>query len=121
MDVEILARLQFAITIMFHYIYPPLSIGIGLLLVIMEGIYMKTKNPVYWEMTKFWTKVFALTFAIGVATGIVMEFEFGTNWANYSRYVGDVFGSALAAEGVFAFFLRVRFFSDFAIWLGPCQ
>jgi cytochrome d ubiquinol oxidase subunit I len=109
MDVEILARLQFAITIMFHYIYPPLSIGIGLLLVIMEGIYMKTKNPVYWEMTKFWTKVFALTFAIGVATGIVMEFEFGTNWANYSRYVGDVFGSALAAEGVFAFFLESGF------------
>lgn len=109
MDVEILARVQFAITIMFHYIYPPLSIGIGLLLVIMEGIYMKTKNPVYWEMTKFWTKVFALTFAIGVATGIVMEFEFGTNWANYSRYVGDVFGSALAAEGVFAFFLESGF------------
>jgi cytochrome bd ubiquinol oxidase subunit I len=109
MDVEILARLQFALTIMFHYIYPPLSIGLGLILVIAEGIYLKTKDPVYLEMAKFWTKVFALTFAIGVATGIVMEFEFGTNWAHYSRFVGDVFGSALAAEGVFAFFLESGF------------
>lgn len=109
MDVEILARVQFAVTIMFHYIYPPLSIGLGIILVIMESIYVKTKDPHYLEMAKFWTKVFALTFAIGVATGIVMEFEFGTNWATYSRYVGDVFGSALAAEGVFAFFLESGF------------
>lgn len=109
MDVEILARIQFAVTIMFHYIYPPLSIGLGLILVIMESIYLKTKDPFYLKMAKFWTKVFALTFALGVATGIVMEFEFGTNWATYSRYVGDVFGSALAAEGVFAFFLESGF------------
>lgn len=109
MDAEILARLQFAVTIMFHYIYPPLSIGLGVVLVITETIYLKTKNPLYLEAAKFWTKVFALTFAIGVATGIVMEFEFGTNWATYSRYVGDVFGSALAAEGVFAFFLESGF------------
>lgn len=109
MDVEILARLQFAITIMFHYIYPPLSIGLGLILVIIEGVYLKTGKPIWLEMAKFWTKVFALTFALGVATGIVMEFEFGTNWATYSRYVGDVFGSALAAEGVFAFFLESGF------------
>jgi cytochrome d ubiquinol oxidase subunit I len=109
MDVEILARLQFALTIMFHYIYPPLSIGLGLALVIIEGIYLATKNPLYLDMAKFWAKVFALTFAFGVATGIVMEFEFGTNWATYSRYVGDVFGSALAAEGVFAFFLESGF------------
>lgn len=109
MDVEILARLQFALTIMFHYIYPPLSIGLGLILVITEAIYLKTKNPLYKRMARFWTKVFALTFAIGVATGIVMEFEFGTNWSTYSRYVGDVFGSALAAEGIFAFFLESGF------------
>lgn len=109
MNVEILSRFQFALTIMFHYIYPPLSIGLGLLLVLMEGAFLKTKDPVYHQMAKFWTKVFALTFAIGVATGIVMEFEFGTNWATYSRYVGDVFGSALAAEGVFAFFLESGF------------
>ena len=109
MDVEILARLQFAFTVAFHYIYPPLSIGLGVILVMMEGMYLKTKNPLYEQMTKFWVKVFALTFAIGVATGIVMEFEFGTNWATYSRYVGDVFGSALAAEGIFAFFLESGF------------
>lgn len=109
MDVEILARVQFAVTIMFHYIYPPLSIGLGLILVIIEATYLKTNDPVYLRMAKFWTKVFALTFALGVATGIVMEFEFGTNWATYSRYVGDVFGSALAAEGVFAFFLESGF------------
>lgn len=109
MDVEILARVQFALTIMFHYIYPPLSIGLGLVMVVIEGIYLKTKNPIYLQMAKFWTKIFALTFAMGVATGIVMEFEFGTNWATYSRYVGDVFGSALAAEGIFAFFLESGF------------
>lgn len=109
MDVEILARLQFALTIMFHYIYPPLSIGLGLALVIIEGMYLKTGKPLYLQMAKFWTRIFALTFAMGVATGIVMQFEFGTNWATYSRYVGDVFGSALAAEGVFAFFLESGF------------
>jgi cytochrome d ubiquinol oxidase subunit I len=109
MDLEILSRLQFAITIAFHYIYPPLSIGLGVVMVVMEGMYLKTKDKFYENMTKFWVKVFALTFAIGVASGIVMEFEFGTNWASYSRFVGDVFGSALAAEGIFAFFLESGF------------
>jgi cytochrome d ubiquinol oxidase subunit I len=79
------------------------------MLVIIEGLWLKTRNPLYHQMARFWTKVFALTFAIGVATGIVMEIEFGTNWATYSRYVGDVFGSALAAEGIFAFFLESGF------------
>ncbi len=109
MDVEILARIQFAFTIAFHYIYPPLSIGIGLIMVIMEGNYLRTGEKVYEQMARFWTRIFALTFGIGVATGIVMEFEFGTNWATYSRYVGDVFGSALAAEGIFAFALESGF------------
>jgi len=109
MDTEILARIQFALTVGFHYIYPPISIGLGVLLVIMEGMYIKTKNKLYESITKFWIKIFALIFVIGVATGIVMEFEFGTNWATYSRFVGDVFGSALAAEGVFAFFLESGF------------
>ena len=109
MDVLTLSRIQFGATVAFHYIYPPLSIGLGVLLVVMEGLWLKTQKPVYHQMARFWTKVFALTFAIGVATGIVMEFEFGTNWATYSRYVGDVFGSALAAEGIFAFFLESGF------------
>ncbi len=109
MNVEILARIQFAFTVAFHYIFPPLSIGLGLILVIMEGSYLKTKNELYKQMTHFWVKIFALIFGIGVASGIVLEFQFGTNWATYSRYVGDIFGSALAAEGVFAFFLESGF------------
>ncbi len=109
MDVLFLSRLQFAFTVGFHYIFPTLSIGLGVILVIMEGMYLKTNDELYHQMTRFWVKIFGLTFAIGVATGIVMEFEFGTNWAVYSRYVGDVFGSALAAEGVFAFFLESGF------------
>jgi len=109
MDVLILSRIQFGLTIGFHYIYPPLSIGLGVMLVLMEAAWLKTNNPVYHQMAKFWTSIFALTFALGVATGIVMEFEFGTNWATYSRFVGDVFGSALAAEGIFAFFLESGF------------
>lgn len=109
MDLEILSRLQFALTIAFHYIYPQLSIGLGVIMVIMEGMYLKTKDKFYENMTKFWSKIFALIFALGVVTGIVMEFEFGTNWASYSRFVGDVFGSALAAEGIFTFFLESGF------------
>jgi cytochrome d ubiquinol oxidase subunit I len=109
MDVVLLSRIQFGLNICFHYLYPPISIGLGLILVIIEGLYLKTKNPKYKEMTEFWIKIFALTFAIGVATGLVQGFAFGTNWARYSRFVGDVFGSALAAEGIFAFFLEAGF------------
>ena len=109
MDLETLSRIQFAFTASFHYIYPPLSIGLGVMLIFMEGMYIKTGNKIYETVTRFWIKVFALIFGIGVATGIVMEFEFGTNWATYSRYVGDIFGSALAAEGIFAFALESGF------------
>jgi cytochrome d ubiquinol oxidase subunit I len=104
-----LARLQFALTIMFHYLFPPLTIGMGVVLVYLEGMYLRTREPVYESAAKFWTSLYAVTFAMGVATGIVMEFQFGTNWAIYSRFVGDVFGSALAAEGIFAFFLESGF------------
>jgi cytochrome d ubiquinol oxidase subunit I len=109
MDAAILARLQFGLTAAFHYIYPPLSIGLAICLVTMETIWLKTRDEKYRAMTRFWSKIFGLTFAIGVASGIVLEFEFGTNWERYSRYVGDVFGSALAAEGIFAFFLESGF------------
>jgi cytochrome bd ubiquinol oxidase subunit I len=109
LDVLLLSRVQFALTIMFHYLFPPLSIGLGTLMVFMEGMYLRTGDRCYQAMTKFWTKVFAANFAMGVATGVVMEFQFGTNWANYARYVGDIFGSVLAAEGIFAFFLESGF------------
>jgi len=135
MDVVTLSRIQFALTIMFHYLFPPLAIGVGALLVFLEARYLKTRDPQFEAAAKFWTKIFALNFALGVASGIVMEFQFGTNWATYSRYVGDVFGSALAAEGIFAFFLesgflavlvfawdkvspRVHFFSTLMVALG---
>jgi cytochrome d ubiquinol oxidase subunit I len=109
MDLELLSRIQFGATISFHYLFPPLSIGLGLFLVIMEGTYLRTGNPIYHQMTRFWVRIFGLIFALGVASGIVMEFQFGMNWATYSRFVGDVFGSALAAEGIFAFFLESGF------------
>ena len=109
MDVVILSRIQFALNIGFHYFYPPLSIGLALVIVFMEGAFLKTKKEIYREMAKFWTKIFALSFAMGVATGLVQVFAFGNNWSAYARFVGDVFGSALAAEGVFAFFLEAGF------------
>jgi cytochrome d ubiquinol oxidase subunit I len=108
-DVVSLARFQFALTIMFHYLFPPLTIGMAVIMAYLEARYLWTKEIVYETAAKFWTQLFAVTFAMGVATGIVMEFEFGTNWAVYSRFVGDVFGSALAAEGIFAFFLESGF------------
>jgi cytochrome bd ubiquinol oxidase subunit I len=109
MDVVTLSRIQFALTIMFHYLFPPLAIGMGGFLVFLEAQYLRTGDARFESATKFWTRIFALNFALGVASGIVMEFQFGTNWAAYSRYVGDVFGSALAAEGIFAFFLESGF------------
>lgn len=109
LDVVLLSRIQFALTIMFHYLFPPLTIGLGVIIAYLEGRYVWTKETIYQEAARFWTGIFGVNFAIGVATGIVMEFEFGTNWAMYSRFVGDVFGSALAAEGIFAFFLESGF------------
>lgn len=108
-DTVFLSRIQFALTIMFHYLFPPLTIGMGIVLVYLGAMFLWTKDKAYQQAQKFWTKVFGLNFAIGVASGIVMEFQFGTNWATYSRFVGDVFGSALAAEGIFAFFLESGF------------
>ncbi len=108
-DPILLSRLQFALTIGFHYLFPPLSIGLAALMVLIEGRYLTTGDRTFEVMARFWTKVFALTFAMGVATGVVMAFQFGTNWAAFSRFVGDVFGAVLAAEGIFAFFLEAGF------------
>ncbi len=103
MDAELLHRTQFGLNLTFHYIYPPLSIGLSVALIIFEWLYLKTKDPVWEGITKFWIRVFALTFALGVATGVPLVFGFGTNWSRWSAYVGDVMGSVLAAEGLFAF------------------
>ena len=109
MDVVLLSRIQFAMTVGFHFIFPPISIGLAWLILIVETIGWRKKDEVYVRMGKFFGKILALTFAVGVATGIVMEFQFGTNWAEYSKFVGDIFGAPLAAEGVFAFFLESGF------------
>jgi cytochrome d ubiquinol oxidase subunit I len=109
MDAVLLARIQFAMTIGFHFIFPPLSIGLAWLIVWFMGRYKKTSSQEHKDQARFWIRIFALTFAIGVATGITMEFQFGTNWAAYSRYVGDIFGAPLAAEGLLAFFLESTF------------
>lgn len=109
MDPEFLSRVLFSLTSVFHFIYPPISIGLGLMMVLMGLIYLRSGNLMWRRMSFFWVKIYALVFAMGIATGIVLEFEFGTNWADYSRFVGNIFGSMLAAEGVFAFFLEGGF------------
>jgi cytochrome bd ubiquinol oxidase subunit I len=109
MDALILSRLQFAFAVSFHFIYPPISMGLGVLMVWFGWKYLRTKDPLWRQASFFWVKVYGLVFAMGIATGIVQEFEFGTNWAEYSRFVGNIFGSLLAAEGVFAFFLEGGF------------
>jgi cytochrome d ubiquinol oxidase subunit I len=108
-DVVLLSRLQFAICVIFHFLFVPLSIGLGLFVALAETRYYKTKDPKDKAATRFWAKIFTTTFIIGVATGITMEFSFGTNWANYARYVGDIFGAPLAAEALLAFFLESVF------------
>ncbi len=105
------ARAQFAMTAMFHWIFVPLTLGLSFLVAFFEGLYVKTGNEEWKRITKFWMKLFGINFAIGVATGIIMEFEFGTNWSNYSWMVGDIFGAPLAIEGIFAFFLEASFFA----------
>lgn len=109
MDPTLPARLQFAFTISFHYLYPPITIGLGLFLVVLGVLHLRTRDPLWNRALRFWVRIYALNFAVGIATGLVQEFEFGTNWSMYSRTVGDVFGSALAAEGIFAFFLESGF------------
>lgn len=136
-DVALLSRIQFALTVAYHFLFVPLSIGLGLILAINETRYYRSRKPEDAAATKFWVKIFTATFAIGVATGITMEFSFGTNWANYSRFVGDIFGAPLAAEALFAFFLESIFLgvllfgrkrvspkfymvSAWLVWFGSC-
>ena len=109
LDVVELSRLQFALTALYHFIFVPLTLGLSFVLVIMESIYVITGKEVYKDMTKFWGKLFGINFALGVTTGIIMEFQFGTNWSYYSHYVGDIFGAPLAIEALLAFFLESTF------------
>lgn len=104
-----LSRLQFALTALYHFLFVPLTLGLSILLAIMETVYVMTGRPIWRQMTKFWGVLFGINFAIGVATGIVMEFQFGMNWSYYSQYVGDIFGAPLAIEGLMAFFLEATF------------
>lgn len=101
-----LSRLQFAVTALYHFLFVPLTMGLAFILAIMESVYVMTNNVIYKDMTKFWGKLFAINFAMGIATGITLEFQFGTNWAYYAHYVGDIFGVPLAIEGLMAFFLE---------------
>ncbi len=114
MDALALARWQFAITTVYHFFFVPLSIGLSLLVALMETAYVRSGNETYKAMTKFWGKLLLINFAIGVATGIVQEFQFGMNWSAYSRFVGDIFGAPLAIEALMAFFLESTFLG---IWL----
>jgi cytochrome d ubiquinol oxidase subunit I len=108
-----LSRLQFAATAMYHFLFVPLTLGMVWLLVIMESVYVMTGKVIYKDMTRFWGKLFGINFALGVTTGITLEFQFGTNWAYYSHYVGDIFGAPLAIEGLMAFFLESTFIGLF--------
>jgi cytochrome d ubiquinol oxidase subunit I len=108
-----LSRLQFAMTALYHFLFVPLTIGMAFLLAIMESVYVMTGKQVYKDMTQFWGKLFGINFALGVTTGLTMEFQFGTNWAYYSHYVGDIFGAPLAIEGMMAFFLESTFIGLF--------
>ncbi len=109
MDSLLLARIQFAFTVGFHFIFVPISIGLALVVVAAERRFYKSGDLADRAASTFWIKLFTTTFAVGVATGITMEFAFGTNWANYSRFVGNIFGAPLAAEGLFSFFLESTF------------
>jgi cytochrome d ubiquinol oxidase subunit I len=104
-----LSRMQFALTAMYHFLFVPLTLGLSILVAIMETVYVMTNRPIWRQMTKFWGTLFGINFVLGVATGITMEFQFGMNWSYYSHYVGDIFGAPLAIEGLMAFFLEATF------------
>ncbi|MDE6100629.1 MAG: cytochrome ubiquinol oxidase subunit I, partial [Paramuribaculum sp.] len=103
------SRAQFALTAMFHWVFVPLTLGLSVIVAIMETIYYRSRSQRWLAITKFWMSLFGINFAVGVATGIILEFEFGANWSNYSWFVGDIFGAPLAIEGLFAFFMESTF------------
>ena len=105
------SRAQFALTAAYHWIFVPLTLGLAIIMATMETLYVIKKDDFWKQTAKFWMKLFAINFAVGIATGIILEFEFGTNWSNYSWFVGDIFGAPLAIEGIFAFFMEATFFA----------
>lgn len=105
------SRAQFALTACYHWLFVPLTLGLGIIVAVMETVYYRTRKQEWLSLTKFWMTLFGVNFAIGVATGIILEFEFGTNFSNYSWFVGDIFGAPLAIEGIFAFFCESTFFA----------
>ncbi|MBP3257218.1 MAG: cytochrome ubiquinol oxidase subunit I [Bacteroidales bacterium] len=111
MDVVIWSRIQFAMTAAYHWLFVPLTLGLALVMAVMETLYVVKKDPFWKKAAQFWIKLFAINFAVGIATGIILEFEFGTNWSNYSWFVGDMFGAPLAIEGILAFFMEATFFA----------
>ena len=111
MDTILWSRLQFAMTAAYHWLFVPLTLGLALVMAIMETLYVVKKDDFWRKTAQFWMKVFAVNFAVGIATGIILEFEFGTNWSNYSWFVGDMFGAPLAIEGILAFFMEATFFA----------
>ncbi len=113
MDVLTLSRMQFAVATYFHFLFVPLTLGLSFLVAIMETLFVRTGDEDYRRLTKFWGKLFLINFAVGIVTGITLEFQFGTNWSRYSTYVGDIFGSLLAVEATVAFFLESTFI---AVW-----
>lgn len=115
MDTVLLSRLQFAVATYFHFLFVPLTLGLSILIAIMETLYLRRNDPQYLQMAKFWGRIFLINFVVGVVTGITLEFQFGTNWAGYSKYVGDMFGSLLAIEATAAFFLESTFIAVWAL------
>ncbi len=116
LDIVELSRLQFALTAMYHFLFVPLTLGMAFLLAIMETVYVLSGKQIYKDMTKFWGKLFGINFALGVATGLTMEFQFGTNWSYYSHYVGDIFGAPLAIEGLMAYSLASVSTLKLCVW-----
>ena len=111
MDAVVWSRLQFAVTAGYHWLFVPLTLGLAMVMAVMETIYVVKKDEFWKKTAQFWMKIFAINFAVGIATGIILEFEFGTNWSNYSWFVGDIFGAPLAIEGILAFFMEATFFA----------
>src|SRR4030043_482249 len=109
MDPTVIARLQFGATTIYHFFFVPLTLGLSIMVAIMETLYVRTGNETYKRMTKFWGKLFLINFAVGVVTGIVLEFQFGMNWSEYARFMGDIFGAPLAIEALTSFFLESTF------------